>query len=138
MNITCITLAVKSLPKSIRFYKALGFKPGFVSPEVAFFQLNGSVLSLYRADLYNADLKRKAPRGQAPGGINLAVNVPSKKAVDAFIAKAQRAKAKLIRAPHDAVWGGYTSYFQDPDGHAWEIAWNPHWKLDKNGDVRLT
>lgn len=136
-NITCITLAVRSLPKALRFYRALGYKAGFTTPEVAFIQLNASVLSLYDAKLYNADLKRKATASKAAGAINLAINLPSKRAVDAFFAKAKKAGAKAIRAPHDAVWGGYTSYFTDPDGHAWELAWNPHWKLDKKGGVRL-
>lgn len=136
-NLTCITLAVRSLPKSLRFYQALGYKAGFKSPEVIFFQLNSSVLALYDAKLYNADLKRKASASKAAGAISLALNLPSKKAVDAVFAKARKAGAKVVRAPHAAVWGGYTSYFTDPDGHAWELAWNPHWKLDKKGAVRL-
>jgi predicted lactoylglutathione lyase len=134
-NITCITLGSKDLPRSRRFYQALGFKAGFNSPEVVFFQLNSSVLALYDQSLQSKDLKLKAaPR---PGGVTLAVNLGSKRAVDRAFAKARRAGAKAIRAPHEAVWGGYTSYFSDPDGHAWELAWNPFWKLDKKGAVKL-
>ena len=136
LSITCTTLGVRSLPRSLKFYKALGFKAGHVSKEVVFFQLNGSILSLFGAD----DLAKDAglPRGKArPGGMSLAINLPSKKAVDALTAKAKKAGAKVLRAPHEAFWGGYSAYFADPDGHPWELAWNPFWKLDKKGSVSL-
>lgn len=135
-TITAITLGVRDLKRSTRFYKALGYKAGFVSPEVVFFQLNGAVLSLYGKDDLAADAK--LPRGKArPGGITLAVNLSGKKAVDAFMARAKNAGAKVLKAPHDAVWGGYSGYFADPDGHPWELAWNPHWTLMKDGGVSL-
>jgi uncharacterized protein len=135
-NITCITLGTRALAKSLAFYKALGFKPGFVNDEVAFIQLNNSILALYRQAMQSKDLKL-GKRKPVPGGMTLAINLASKKAVDAFFAKAKKAGAKLIQAPHAAIWGGYTCYFSDPDGHAWEIAWNPFWKLDKKGNVKL-
>lgn len=134
-NITAITLGSKDLSKATAFYKALGYKPGFVSKEVVFFQLNSSILCLYQQGLLSQDLKlTKAPR---PGGVCLALNLASKKAVDLFYTKARKAGARGLRAPHDAVWGGYTCYFSDKDGHAWEAAWNPFWKLDKKGNVKL-
>lgn len=138
-NLTCLTLSSFDLPTSIRFYRALGFRPSMVTEEVAMFPMNGSVLSLYRQDLLYADLKipKGAKAKPRPGGINPAINLASAKAVDAFYAKALKAGAKAIRAPHKAVWGGYTSYFADLDGHPWEIAFNPFWKLDKKGNVRI-
>jgi uncharacterized glyoxalase superfamily protein PhnB len=135
-TITCTTLGVRDLKRALRFYKALGFKPGVVMKEVIFIQLNGSILSLFGAD----DLAKDAglPKGKArPGGITLAINLPSKKAVDAKMAQARKAGAKVLRAPQDAFWGGYSAYFADPDGHPWELAWNPFWKLDKKGNVSL-
>jgi uncharacterized glyoxalase superfamily protein PhnB len=54
-----------------------------------------------------------------------------------MMAKARRAGAKVLRAPHDAFWGGYSGYFADPDGQPWELAWNPFWKLDKKGNAFL-
>ena len=134
-NVTCMTLGVRSLAKARGFYEALGFKAGFVSDEVVFFQLRGSVLALYRKDMQAQDLK--LARRPVPGGITLAINLPSRKAVDTFFAQARHAQAKVLRAPHPAVWGGYTCYFSDPDGHPWEVAWNPHWKLDKQGNVKF-
>ena len=71
------------------------------------------------------------------GGLSLALNLGNKRAVDAFYAKARRAGAKGQQAPHDAFWGGYSGYFRDPDGHLWELAWNPFWKLDAKGRVSL-
>ena len=135
-NVTAITLGVSDLKVSLNFYKGLGFKPGFVSPEVVFFQLNGTVLALFGRDDLAEDAK--LPKGKArPGGMSLAINLPSKKAVDAFMAKAKRAGAKVTKAPQDAVWGGYSGYFKDLDGHLWELAWNPFWKLDGKGNVTL-
>jgi catechol 2,3-dioxygenase-like lactoylglutathione lyase family enzyme len=135
-TITCTTLGVRDLKRSLRFYRALGFKPGFISKEVIFIQLNGSILSLFGAE----DLAKDAglAKGKArPGGITLAINLPSKKAVDAKMAKARKAGAAVLRSPHDAFWGGYSVYFADPDGHPWELAWNPFWSLDKKGNVSL-
>lgn len=136
-NITAITLGSKDLVKATAFYKALGYKPGFVSKEVVFFQLNSAVLSLYRQDMLSADLKTPKSKAPRPGGITLAINVASKKDVDRLFAKANKNGAKTLRAPHEAVWGGYTAYFADRDGHAWEVAWNPFWKLDKKGNIKL-
>ena len=136
MNITCTTLGVRDLKRSTRFYQALGFKLGHAMDEVVFFQLNGCILSLFGRDALAKDAG--LPKGKAkPGGITLAVNLASKKAVDAFMAKATKAGAKVLQAPHDAFWGGYSAYFADPDGHPWELAWNPFWKLDKKGNVSL-
>jgi catechol 2,3-dioxygenase-like lactoylglutathione lyase family enzyme len=134
-HLTCTTLGVRSLPRSQAFYEALGFEVKFVSKEVVFFQLNGAVLALYPQALQSADLK--LARKPVPGGITLAVNLPDKKAVKTLLARAQTAGAKVIRPPHDAVWGGFTCYFGDPDGHPWEAAWNPFWKLDRKGNVRI-
>ena len=135
-NITCTTLGVRDLKRSTRFYKALGFKVGHAMDEVVFFQLNGGILSLFGRDALAKDAG--LPKGKAkPGGITLAVNLPSKKAVDALCAKAKKAGAKVLVQPHDAFWGGYSAYFADPDGHPWELAWNPFWKLDKKGNAFL-
>jgi uncharacterized glyoxalase superfamily protein PhnB len=69
--------------------------------------------------------------------VALAYNVRSREAVDAALAEAVAAGATLLRTAHEAEWGGYTGYFADPDGHAWEVAWNPDWRLDDDGGVHL-
>lgn len=134
-NLTCTTLGVRSLPTSQTFYEALGFEVKFVSKEVVFIQLNGAVLALYRQALQSADLK--LARKPVPGGITLAINLPDKQAVKALFETARAAGARVLRPPHEAVWGGFTCYFADPDGHPWEAAWNPFWKLDRKGNVRI-
>jgi len=136
LNITCITLGVKDLKRAAKFYQAWGFKAGPPMEGVAFFQLQGTILSLFGAGALAKDAG--LPKGWAkPGGCSLAVNLGSKKAVDALYAKALKAGAKAQKQPHDAFWGGYSGYVRDPDGHLWELAWNPFWKLDGQGSVKL-
>lgn len=136
-HVSCITLGVRSIERSARFYKALGFKAGKPQEGVAFFQLQGTVLSLFGRQALAKDAGRPKAQGR-PGGLSLAVNLPGKQAVDRLFAKALKAGAKPLKAPHDAFWGGYSGYFADPDGHWWELAWNPFWKLDKKGRVSLS
>jgi uncharacterized protein len=136
-NLTCLTLSAADLSRSRRFYEALGFEVGFVADEVVFFQMNGSILALYRKEMLEKDLKVPKGRAPRPGGMNPAINLASAKAVDAFWRRAVKAGAKAIRPPHKAVWGGYSSIWADLDGHPWEVAWNPFWKLDKKGNVKL-
>ena len=57
--------------------------------------------------------------------------------MDAVLAEAGRAGARILKPAKDTFWGGYSGYFADPDGHPWEVAWNPEWKLNKKGEVRL-
>jgi uncharacterized glyoxalase superfamily protein PhnB len=71
------------------------------------------------------------------GGVTLAHNVRSPEEVDAVIADAERAGATITRAPGATFWGGYSGAFADPDGHAWEVAHNPHWNLAADGSVVL-
>ena len=69
------------------------------------------------------------------GGVTLATNVRSRAEVDAVMAEAEAAGASVLKPPEDTAWGGYSEYFADPDGHPWEVAWNPHWTLDEDGAV---
>ena len=77
-----------------------------------------------------------SPAGFA--GMALAQNVRSKAEVDAVIAEAEKAGAKVLKKARDVFWGGYSGYFADPDGHIWEVAWNPFWRLDDEGRISLT
>jgi len=134
--LSVITLSVRKLKSESLFLKRLGFKPGYHDREVAFFQANGLVLALYDAKCHARDYKIKASLAR-PGGVCLAQNQKTKKEVDRFMAKAKRAGAKITDAPKDTVWGGYAGCFKSPEGHLWEIAWNPHWKLDRNRNTRM-
>jgi len=133
-RITLITLGVDDLERSLRFYRdGLGLATeGIVGQEfengtVAFFQLEGGLkLALWprRSIAHDTGL----PQGPAsPTAFTLAHNVSSKTEVDALMSQARQAGAAIVKAAHDTFYGGYAGYFQDPDGHLWEVAYNPQW-----------
>lgn len=131
-RITLITLGVDDLERAVRFYRdGLGFPTeGIVGTQfehgaVAFFDLQGGVrLALWpRASL--AHDTGLPVSGSGSIQFSLAHNVRSKSEVDAVMAQAKAASAKIVKPAHDTFWGGYTGYFQDPEGHLWEVAWNP-------------
>jgi catechol 2,3-dioxygenase-like lactoylglutathione lyase family enzyme len=131
-RITVLTLGVDDLERSLRFYRdGLGFPTeGVIGREfehgaVAFFALSGGLrLAIWpRASIaHDTGLPRAAA---SPTELTIGHNVASKAEVDATMAQAVRAGARVIKAPHDTFWGGYAGYFQDPDGHVWEVVWNP-------------
>jgi hypothetical protein len=131
-RVSTITIGVDDLDRSLRFYRdGLGFPTrGIVGTEyehgaVAFFHLtNGQKLAIWaRKDLAH---EAKVPLGpRSASEFSLGHNVGSKAEVDAVIGQAQRAGAMITDPPHAEFWGGYTGSFQDPDGHLWEVAWNP-------------
>lgn len=124
-RISMITLGVEDLVKSVQFYRdGLGFPQMDSPPEVAFFTLNGSWLGLYGRTALAEDAA-VAAAGNGFKGFTLAHNVASESEVDHIIAQALAAGATLTRAARQTSWGGYAGYFQDPDGHLWEIAYNP-------------
>ena len=124
-RISMITLGVKNLNNSIHFYKQLGFpKFGEDSEEVAFFNLNGTWLGLYGRE----DLAKDAQVPSEGSGFNnfsLVHNVSSEDKVDEVINHAVAVGASLKKKPQKVFWGGYAGYFSDPDGHLWEVAYNP-------------
>lgn len=135
-RLSLVTLGVADLDQSLRFYEALGWKRGNDNPSVVFFQLNGMILGLWsRSDL--AEDAGLAPNERGFGGITLAYNARSKKDVDAVLAEAERAGARILKPAKDTPWGGYSGYFADPDGHPWEVAWNPGWTITRKGDMKL-
>lgn len=135
-RLSVVTLGVADLPRAIAFYEALGWTRGNRHPEVAFFQLNGIVLALFSRAALAEDAGLPA-EGSGFGGITLAYNARTREEVDAVLTEAGRAGAHILKPPADAFWGGYSGYFADPDGHPWEVAWNPEWEIAEDGDVRL-
>jgi len=135
-RITVITLGVDDLEQSLRFYRdGLGFQTeGIVGTEfehgaVAFFDLqSGLRLAIWpRADIaYDANIS-KTPH--SPSEFTIGHNVGSKEEVDAVMAQAKRAGARTTKPADNTFWGGYAGYFQDPDGHLWEIVWNPRMEI---------
>lgn len=125
-RINMITLGVRDMENAIRFYEqGLGLPRMPFEGGAAFFTLNGSWLSLYPWDALAEDAVVPA-KGQGFRGITLAHVVSSKKEVNHLLDQAVKAGGKLIKPAQDVFWGGYSGYFSDPDGHLWEVAWNPH------------
>ena len=135
-RITLITLGVDDLEKAVAFYRdGMGLKTeGIVGKEfedgaVAFFDLQaGLKLGLWPRKSIARETGL-APAAPSPTEFTVAHNVSSKAEVDAVMAEAGKAGAVIVKPPQDTFWGGYSGYFQDPDRHLWEVAWNPHWAL---------
>ena len=135
-RLSVVTLGVGDLERSRRFYEALGWRRGNKDAGVVFFQMPGAVLALWsRAAL--AEDAGVADNGGF-GGITLSYNARSQADVDGVLAEAKAAGGAILKPAAETFWGGYAGHFADPDGHPWEVAWNPHWSLDEDGGVHLT
>jgi uncharacterized protein len=137
-NITLITLGVADIAKATDFYEELGFVLSKKASEasVSFFRAGSVVLAIWsraaqREDANAGDL------WTGNGGIVVAQNVASESEVDAMMARAEAAGARILKPAAKAFWGGYNGNFADPDGHVWEIAFNPFWPLGEDGRVNL-
>jgi catechol 2,3-dioxygenase-like lactoylglutathione lyase family enzyme len=137
-RITVVTLGVTDLARSRRFYAGgLGFPMAKGSDEnIVFLSAGGVVLGLYPRQALAEDA-HVSPEGSGFGGITLACNVATKAEVDAALARAEKAGARILKSARDVFWGGYSGYFADPDGYPWEVAFNPFWELDEKGQVLL-
>jgi catechol 2,3-dioxygenase-like lactoylglutathione lyase family enzyme len=129
-RITLITLGVSDLERSTAFYRD-GLKlPLRDGPDgIAFFETSGTWLSLYPRESLAADVG-VSPEGSGFRGFTLAHNVSSPEDVDRTLEEAVEAGAVLLKPGQEASWGGYSGYFQDPDGFLWEVAWNPHFSVE--------
>ena len=134
-RITCITLGVADITRARAFYEQLGWSGESPDGEVVFFQAGGMVVALWGRDKLADDTV--VADGGGWGGVTLAHNVGSSGEVDSVLTEAERAGGTVTRAGTPTVWGGYTGIFVDPDGHPWEVAYNPGWPLQPDGSVRL-
>ncbi|SME99316.1 VOC family protein [Pseudogulbenkiania subflava] len=125
-RISMITLGVSDLDRATRFYEeGLGLpRYPMESAGVAFFALQGTWLALYPWSALAEDATVSA-EGSGFRGCALAHNVSTREEVDQVLEQAVNAGARLVKPAQDAFWGGYSGYFADPDGHLWEVAWNP-------------
>jgi predicted lactoylglutathione lyase len=136
-RISIITLGVADLEWSREFYERLGWRRSVAKAEgIVFFQAGGMALVLYpRAEL--ARDANRSPEGTGFAGITIAYNAHSREEVDAVLAEAEGAGAKILKPAKEAFWGGYSGYFADPDHFAWEVAWNPTFLIAEDGSLQL-
>ncbi len=136
-RVSLVTLGVRDLGRARQFYEALGWTTGAgPDDDVVFFQASGMVLALWGRDRLAGDSGVEDAGGW--GGVTLAHNVRSPEEVDAVMREAEAAGATVTRPAAPTFWGGYSGAFADPEGHAWEIAHNPHWMLAEDGSIRLS
>ena len=135
-RVSLITLGVRDLARARAFYEALGWTTG-AAPEddVVFFQAGGMIVALWSREQLAEDTGVEDAGGW--GGITPAYNARSPDEVDAVLVEAARAGGTILRPGAETFWGGYSGAFADTEGHAWEVAHNPHWTLGDDGSVTL-
>ena len=132
-RISLITLGVADVRRARTFYERLGWH-GQEIEETVFFQAGGLALVLWGRDKLAAD---SGVEDAAPGAAALALNLRSRTEVDAALAEAAAAGAEITQPARETFYGGYAGHFRDPDGHVWEIAWNPGFTLNPDGSLTL-
>ena len=133
-----ITLGVRDFKTSFEFYsKTLDWKPSKNSnDDIAFFQAGGVMLAIYPREKLAEDAL-VSQEGSGFSGITLAYNAHSEAEVDEIIRDLKSKGVQIVKEPTKAFWGGYSSYFADPDDYRWEVAYNPFFLFDENGNLKL-
>lgn len=137
-RISVITLGVRDLAFARHFYEeGLGFTSHASSNNlIAFYQMSGFVFGLYGLQAL-ADEAAGGQIGSGFSGMALAHNARTKEDVDAILNQVATSGGTLIKSAEEVFWGGYSGYFADPDGHRWEVAYNPHWTIQADGTIDL-
>ncbi len=135
-RISLITLGVADVDRSRTFYERLGWQ-GREVEETVFFQAGGMALVLWARDKLAADAGIDDGDSSGFRGLTLAHNVRSRTEVEAVLADAAHAGAEITQAARETFYGGYAGYFRDPDGHVWEIAFNPGFPLAPDGSIAV-
>ena len=135
-RISIITIATDDLDRAVRFYEGMGLKRhAGITEGVAFFQMGGAILGLFpRKD---AEADSGVTFAGSPSAVYLAYNTRSDAEVDEVLAAAERAGGKIVKPAGKAFWGGWYGYFADADGHVWEVAHNPAFPIDADGNISL-
>ena len=136
-RINLICLGVGNMARSLEFYKKIGFKTYEKedNPPIVFFDNRGTKLELYPIAELARDINADNPPDIVTGGfsgITLAINLKSEQEVDAFMEAVSANGGTIAKKPERVFWGGYSGYFQDPDGYYWEVAFGPMWEFDEN------
>ena len=137
-HVHLVTLGVRNLDASKKFYtETLGWKPSAASNDgTIFIQAGGIVLTLYSRELLAEDAL-VSPEGSGFAGFTLAYNARSESEVDEIIGDLKAKGVKIVKEPQKVFWGGYSSYFADPDDYLWEVAYNPFFPFDESGNLKL-
>jgi uncharacterized protein len=136
-RLSLVTLGVGDMAAARSFYERLGWQPSSSSNEqVTFFQMGGVIFGLYGRDALAEDAGVPAD-GKGFRGVALAYNACDTAGVDTVLVTARAAGATIVKSAQDVFWGGYSGYFSDPDGHLWEVAWNPFFPIDAEGNISL-
>lgn len=137
-RISIVTLGVDNLARSKTFYEALGWEiAGSAGDEICWFRTSDSYLGLFGREPLARDAGLRSEPTAEFGGITLAINVESEAAVDAAFEAAEGAGARILKPAERADWGGYSGYFADPDGHPWEVAYNPSFPIGDDGRITI-
>jgi uncharacterized protein len=137
-HISLVTLGVTDVERCAQFYEKLGFTRKLKKADgVAFFEAGPIVLSIYGREALANDAGLDASDRAKFRATSMAWNCPDEGTVDAVLALAAAAGGKVIKSGHKIFWGGYIGYFEDPDGHLWEVAHNPQFPLTADGHLSL-
>ena len=136
-RLSIITLGVNDRAAMTAFYRdVVGFKL-FNEKGMTMFDMGGLVLGLWEYDKLAEDAGQAADPAKGFKGTAIAYNARSIEEVDAVFERCRTAGVTISVAPHKSFWGGYSGYFSDPEGNAWEVAFNPYWSIDEAGHVVL-
>ncbi len=137
-RLSLVTLGSRDLARAKAFYQRLfGWELSSMSNEsVVFFKTGGCAIGIYGWGALAEDAK-VAASGHGFRGLTLAHNVGTRSEVALFLSQAEAAGGRIVKAAEDVFWGGHSGYFSDPDGHLWEVAWNPHLPYGPNGELAL-
>ncbi len=136
-RLSIITLGVRNLKKAREFYDSLGWKiaSDAQAEEIVAYDMQSMTLCLYPLDKLAKDANIDIP-ATPYSTTTIAYNVRSETEVDKTLEEIQKAGGTIIKPAEKAFWGGYSGYFADPDGNLWEVAYNPHAPLGKNGEFQ--
>ncbi|TCJ37226.1 VOC family protein [Parafrankia sp. BMG5.11] len=135
-RLSLVTLGTRDLARSRRFYTdGFGWTPAFENEEIIFYQLGGIILGTFEEGALERDMGRGSL--SRPGAFALAHNVRSREEVEPLMTSLVAAGGLVLRPADEPPIGGLRGYVSDPDDHAWEIAYNPGFAIDADGNVRF-
>ena len=133
-----ITLGVSDLARSRKFYEeVLDLHPDKITGDFVFYDLHGIILGLYPDKLLAEDATVEYKKPGSYRGLTLSHNVVEKEDVDGLVNRLKSGGTEIVKEAEDTFWGGRSAYFRDPDGHLWEIAWNPFAPFDEKGFLQI-